>query len=294
MNETWNQAVLSNRRPLEPLPTEITPRLGDLSDIQAVIFDVYGTLVVSGSGDVGVADETGRGESISAAMSAAGVAVDRIPSIERLHAVIRGSNDERRSEDCPKPEVDIVECWRQVLSESSVEASTEQCNRLAAEYESRANPTWPMPDAMSVLRQLSGAETRIGIVSNAQAFTLSLVEDLAGKFGVDSILDPNLCVFSNRYRQAKPGPRLFEVLRGGLGRLGIAPEQAVYVGNDRLNDVWSAHQAGLRTAWFAGDRRSLRDRRDDPRVADLPHDIVLTRLNQLLDCLGHEKGSENE
>lgn len=280
----WSRSVIENRTPLAPLPTEIEPQLEDLSGLRAVIFDVYGTLVVSGSGDVGVADETARGEHLAAAMHTVGLGDAAVPSIEDLHGVIRRSNDQRVSDSCPKPEVDIVDCWRETLHQSGVHATTEQCHRLAAEYESRANPTWPMPDSREVLAQLASSGKQLGIVSNAQDFTLSLVEDLAGRFGVDSVLEPNLCVFSNRYRQAKPGPRLFEVLCGGLERRGIAPGEAIYVGNDRLNDVWAAHTAGLRTAWFAGDQRSLRDRSDDPRVAELSHDIVLTRLSQLLDC----------
>ncbi|MEO1524236.1 MAG: HAD family hydrolase [Planctomycetota bacterium] len=284
MKRDWNEAVLGNRRPLEPLPTEIKPKLGDLSAVRAVIFDIYGTLVVSGSGDVGVADETAKGDQIATAMKAVGLPINSTPTIEQLHGVIRKNNDARRSETCPKPEVDIVECWRETLVECGISASTEQSSRLAAEYESRANPTWPMPGASDLLRTLAAKGLMLGIVSNAQGFTLSLVEDIAGPFGIDSAFDSNLCVFSNRYRQAKPGPRLFEVLVAGLGRRGIMPQDAVYVGNDRLNDVWSAHEAGLRTAWFAGDRRSLRDRSEDPRVADLPHDIVLTHLSQLVDC----------
>ena len=46
-------AILSNRQPLDPIPTDYPPQLDVLKGIRAVIFDVYGTLVVSGSGDVG-------------------------------------------------------------------------------------------------------------------------------------------------------------------------------------------------------------------------------------------------
>ncbi|MCO8121217.1 HAD family hydrolase [Stieleria sp. TO1_6] len=290
----WNGAVVRNRQPLQPITTAVSAELKRLPGIKAVIFDVYGTLLVSGSGDVGSADDSDRGDWIAAAIDACGIAVGsgRIPTMDDLRREIQRSNQQRVSPSCPKPEVDIVAVWRRTLAGCGLEdpgdpksAWTATCVRLAAEYESRANPTWPMPAAVETLQKLSRMGMRLGIVSNAQGFTLPLVEDLAGRFGVDSVFDANLCVFSNRYRQAKPGPRLFDVLCDGLRRAGMSPSDAIYVGNDRLNDVWAATQAGLRTAWFAGDRRSLRDRNDDPRVAGLDQDIILTRLEQLLDCI---------
>jgi putative hydrolase of the HAD superfamily len=288
MSLQWSDAVVRHRKPLKPIDTAVASKLADLSALKAVIFDVYGTLVISGSGDVGTADETDRGSHLGEAIQAVGIqlAADRYPTIAELHRRIEETNRARHGEDCPKPEVDIVEIWRQTLTAcGAVNLSPEQCCRVAAEYESRANPTWPMPMAKEVLVELKRRELRLGIVSNAQQFTLPLVEELAGRFGVDSVFDPNLCVFSFRYRQSKPGPRLFDVLCQGLQRLQIRPSEAIYVGNDRLNDVWAAERAGLRTAWFAGDQRSLRARESDPRISGLPHDVVLTRLDQLLECL---------
>ena len=65
-------------------------------------------------------------------------------------------------------------------------------------------------------------------------------------------------------------------------RYGMMSEETLYVGNDMLNDVWTASQCGLRTALFAGDQRSLRMRGDDPRCADLEPDVIITKLSQLL------------
>lgn len=285
-------AMLNLRTPMAPLSTDVVERLQILTSIRAVVFDVYGTLVVSGSGDVGSADSGGLDERISEAMSASGLLTkpEQIASVADLHAVIRKLNDARQNENCPKPEVDIVAAWRLLLSDRGIQIPDNAAQRvvqLAVEYEARANPTWPMPQASELLHQLQVAGLPMGIVSNAQVFTLSLVKDLlvdgdlsAGGFDLD------LCVFSNRFRQAKPGPRLFDVLREGLARSGILPHEAIYVGNDMLNDIWAASQAGLRTAWFAGDARSCRPRSDDPRCRSLTPDLILTSLMQLPSCLG--------
>ena len=283
--------VIDNRKPLAPIDTDIEPMLSKMPDIRAVIFDVYGTLVVSGSGDVGSANKSDPGSKIGDALSAVGwyPPVLDVPGYgELLQNEIRSANEARRSDTCPKPEVDIVDVWRNVLLKADLEdlaSDTLRVVRLAAEYESRANPTWPMPGAGETLLRLRNSGVPMGIVSNAQIFTVPLVEDLLGANLGNGGFDLNLCVFSNRFRQAKPGPRLFDVLCAALAGGGIAPHQAIYVGNDMLNDVWAASQAGLRTAWFAGDQRSCRRRSDDSRCESLQPDIVLTEMLQLPDCL---------
>ena len=286
----WTGAVIDNREPMRPIPTDVQPQLQPVDGIRALIFDVYGTLVVSGSGDVGTVDESDRGTFIEAALKAAGFeSTSKINlTIDDLHRQIRDSNEARISATCPKPEVDIVDIWRRALAEQNVvmtNGATKRVVSLAAEYESRANPTWPMPGASELVAQIAATSLSMGIVSNAQIFTPLLVEDLAGASLVDAGFELGLCVFSNRFAQSKPGPRVFDALREGLARRGIDPSQAIYVGNDMLNDVWAASQAGLKTAWFAGDRRSLRRREDDPRCRSLRPDIVLTDLMQLPECL---------
>lgn len=287
----WVSGVLDHRQPLSPLATDVIAELQPLSDVRAVVFDVYGTLVISGSGDVGSADSTGSDTNIRLAMAAAGIdaPADQLPAVADLHQQIQHLNDGRRSESCPYPEVDIVEVWRRTLDRCGIELPphvSKSVVRLAADYEARANPTWPMPEAAELLSQLREAGIFLGIVSNAQIFTPVLVENLAAAESLPAAgFDLDLCVFSNRFRQAKPGPRMFDVLREGLARRGISPPQAVYVGNDMLNDVWAASQSGMRTAWFAGDARSCRQREDDPRCRSLRPDVVLTNLMQLLQCL---------
>lgn len=285
------RSVLDHRSEVKPLPSGVESKLVLLPGIKAVVFDVYGTLIVSGSGDVGSADTSDRGEHILSALMAVKLQdrLSSIPSSELLHSIIAESNRERVSGNCPKPEVDIVEVWRRVLQQSGLSMTERMVGDvvgLASNYEARANPTWPMPGAKTLLSRLKAGGIPMGIVSNAQIFTISLVEDLVtgedleqGGFALD------LCVFSNRFRQAKPGPRLFEVLCRGLKRQGISPQEAVYVGNDMLNDVWAASQAGLRTAWFAGDARSCRPRESEPRCQGLVPDVILTNLLELLECM---------
>ncbi|WP_168563939.1 HAD family hydrolase [Crateriforma spongiae] len=304
-NETLS-AVVQHQVPMDPLPTSVRPSLKPLRSIRAVIFDVYGTLLISGSGEVGAAvdpptvddpaSDAGVGERLDPVRRAIGAVcgVD-VPVVSKqgLIETIVHENDAHRGAERPNPEVEILDIWDKFLNRQEIRSlcgvshwDARVVSEVAARYESIANPTWPMPSAAKVITELRNRDFRLGIVSNAQVFTIDLVQALSDAALADGPFDLDLCVFSNRFRQSKPGPRLFDVLVRAMEKAGIAPEQAVYVGNDMLNDVWAAGNAGLKTAWYAGDRRSLRDRANDPRCRDKIPDLVVTELTQLLDCLG--------
>jgi putative hydrolase of the HAD superfamily len=287
----WIDQIVRHRSPLKPIPTDIKSKLVEIPAIRAVIFDIYGTLVVSGSGDVGSADVSQSTDHICGALKACELSLDSssIPTLESLKQLISETNLAARNEDCPKPEVDILDIWRRLLIQhefSEIADDISKVVRIATAYEARANPTWPMPGAAELLAGLKASDKVLGIVSNAQIFTPVLVEDICGSGSLEEAgFDLSLSLFSNRFRQSKPGPRLFEVLVASLARRNILPQEAIYVGNDMLNDVYAASVAGLRTAWFVGDARSWRPRADEVRCQNLQPDLVLGNLSELSDWL---------
>jgi len=272
-------AVIEHRDPMQPIPTGMSPRLVTLDPLRAVIIDIYGTLVISGSGDVGTSKARSQMDHATRAGQTRDSQLVR-REIERIHSI-------EKSESNPRPEVEILDVWQTVLKQTGRGAIADRPDAvalIAAKHEARNNPTWPMPDGGEVLDQLQRRGITLGIVSNAQVYTIPIVEQtidgpLASRFNLD------LCLFSNRYRSSKPGTMMFDRLVTAMRRSGLKPDQAVYVGNDMLNDVYAANQAGLKTALFAGDARSLRLREDHPACADLSPDVVLTEWAQLLDCI---------
>ena len=73
---------------------------------------------------------------------------------------------------------------------------------------------------------------------------------------------------------------MFEKLKEQLyNNYGILGKETLYVGNDMLNDIKTASLSGFRTVLFAGDRRSLRLRKDI--CQDIVPDTVITCLDQL-------------
>lgn len=272
-------------RPLDPRPTETSPRLARLADVRAVLFDVYGTLVISGSGDVGTHAAEDRSGAFLAALEAADLpALDGGRGVAALKAVIARHHAAAKAEGVDYPEVEIRTVWRDVFADLGAPApDAARLERFAVEYECRTNPTWTMPHAAEVLRGLKARGALLGIVSNAQFFTPHLfpahLGDTLDGFG----FDPDAQSWSYAHLRAKPGTFLYEHAAERLAQRGIGPEQVLYVGNDLLNDCTPAQQVGFRTALFAGDARSLRWREGDERVAATRPTVVVTDLRQLLE-----------
>jgi len=276
-------------RPLDPQPTTAEASLCGLQGMRAVLFDVYGTLLISGSGDISLSSGAARGSAATAALAAVGLqsladSVEGATVVQTLHAVVRASHAESPHEF---PEVIIEEVWSETLrrlGEAEDLATADIC-ALALEYECRVNPVWAMPGLGATLQTIRQAGLAMGIVSNAQAFTPTALSWLAGGSLPDLGFDTRLCHWSYAYRQAKPGKFLYQQAAQALRVQGIEPAQTLYVGNDMRNDVWPAAEVGFRTALFAGDARSLRLREDDPRSGELLADVVVTNLGQILTVL---------
>jgi len=274
----------------------MTPILVKIPNIKAILFDIYGTLFVSGSGDVGVSNNEAQSEFFLQAMMAGGCEptganVGRI-AMDAFFSEIARSHTEAREKGIDVPEVNICDIWQSVLrklastSHITCSPSIELATRMAAEYESRANPTSPMPHCESVIGQLTENDLALGIVSNAQVFTPLLFRAYLGRDVAELGFAEDLCVYSYAAGVAKPSLRIFgQVLRNLKDAYNISPRESIYVGNDMLNDVWTANQVGCRTCLFAGDARSLRLRRDDPRCRDLTPDCVITSLPELMEIL---------
>lgn len=279
--------------PLHPEATETPARLAPLANIRAVLFDVYGTLLISGSGDIGVAAAHPRGEALADTLQQAGFHLKEPDDVirqgpEDMQAVVKAYHGRQREQGADFPEVDIREVWETLLGQWSGEGQFLKqpepwpILEIAVDFECRVNPVWPMPEAESCLDALHAKGLPLGIVSNAQVFTPLLFPALMGRRLDELGFSEELCLWSYQIRRAKPSRAMFaDVLEVLQREHAISPQEVLYVGNDMRNDIWTAQSAGCRSALFAGDRRSLRLREKDPDCAGLEPDLVLTRLSQL-------------
>lgn len=279
--------------PLSPEPTGVSPVLHPLPGVRVVLFDIYGTLLVSASGDIGIRGSHADGKAALDAMRKAGwEALDSKAGTQAeavLKECILRKHEVLRKQGVDYPEVDILKIWTNVLSVLVDRAlirgdiSGDRVAQLAVEYECRTNPVWPMPGLTDLLAAIRAKGMGLGIVSNSQFYTPLLFDVFLGE-PVEALgFDTKLCSWSYQSGCAKPSIRLFQPVADVLGReRGLAPDQVLYVGNDMLNDIRPARELGWRTALFAGDRRSLRLRKDRPEMAGIEPDVVVTELRQLI------------
>jgi putative hydrolase of the HAD superfamily len=275
---------------MEPIPTGFPTHTAPLPGIRAVLFDIYGTLMMSAAGDINAGSLTNAGDAFSESLRSVDLAayVPDDDGAEILREEVQRSHQARRAEGVEFSEVDILCVWGRVLDRLDVpeEIVEDVTPALAVEYECRTNPVWPMPGLTDTLVALREQGLVMGIVSNAQFYTPLMFDALLDRSLEDLGFDAAADAWSYRLQEGKPSTRLYRTAIEGLQQLGIAPEETLYVGNDMLKDIWPAGSCGLNTVLFAGDGRSLRLREDDERCRGAKPDRVIRELSELLDILG--------
>ena len=276
------------------VPNGESPQLQKLTGIRAVVFDVYGTLISSGVGDISLASQSNRDASLRASLVENGFELSDASHEQaldqRLNAIICQHQAKRRLEGMDYPEVEIRSVWQELIHTMRKEnwidsvkgGEIEDC---IIDYECRVNPTQAM-NLLDTLQTIQERGLTMSIISNAQFYTELLFEAWVNQ-SIDSLnFSPACNVWSYQELIAKPSAQLYTIAADRLFQhLAIHPKEVLYIGNDIRNDIWPAQKIGFKTALFAGDDRSLRRRENDPDCAHVIPDLVLTDLAQIIDCL---------
>lgn len=152
-------------------------------------------------------------------------------------------------------EVEYPELIRELLGGFGVELTDGELDGfLAAEHAAWAPARVLGAHTHALLDSLRERGLLTGLVSNAFDPGWLLHEDLT-RMGLAERLDA--AVFSSEVGKRKPHPAIFEAM---LERLGVAPEDALFVGDRRLEDVQGAKELGMTTVqalWFRADDDEL-------------------------------------
>jgi putative hydrolase of the HAD superfamily len=268
--------------PLSPLPTPLN-QSGKLDKkIKCILFDIYGTLFISGSGDIGtVKKDSQETEKIEHLLEKFKIKRNAKTLLNHFFDTIEKQHEKLRKKGIDFPEIEIDKIWTLILDFKNLDIA----RAFALEFELIVNPVYPMPNLKEVLRELKNRHITLGIISNAQFFTPFLFDWFLKSDLKNLGFEPNLILFSYKFGHAKPSSFLFEVASSRLKDINIPTGSVLYIGNDMLNDIYPAQKAAFKTGLFAGDARSLRLRSDEPVCKNLSADIVITDLIQLLDYL---------
>lgn len=291
--EQISELVKQFCRPIQPIPSNEPKSLVRLKDIRGVVLDVYGTLLVSDSGEF--SNQTSERELAAFETACHFAKVEIEPGdesgVEIFKKGINCLRELRLTQGTSFPEIDIIDAWDWAFSQFALKG------RLAAQsseinlplfslvYELQQNPCWAMPEARTLLEKLQERGLVVAIVSNAQFYTRGILEELLARSLDELGIEPRRQFWSFEHGHAKPSDFLFLAAIEEFAKSGIQASQLIFVGNDMLHDLLPANRLGLRTALFAGDARSLRKRKEDLRVGSLKPDLVLEALTDLLECL---------
>lgn len=268
--------------PLSPLPTTLNP-IGKLEErIQCILFDIYGTLFISGSGDISIARQQSHlTQNLKSLLDR--YQITKTPQIllDDFFSSIDIEHKRLRKKGVDFPEVEIDRIWKRVLEIEDLDA----VRSFAVEFELIVNPVYPMPNLEKTLSVCKKSKVLMGIISNAQFFTPYLFNWFLDSSPEDLGFRSDLIFYSYQSGHAKPSPFMFEAAVKNLRNINISAYSVLYIGNDMLNDIYPAKMVGFKTALFAGDARSLRLRENHLKCQNLSADLVITDLIQILDHL---------
>ncbi|MDZ7718664.1 MAG: HAD hydrolase-like protein [Balneolaceae bacterium] len=283
--------------PLEPIDTETIPTLHELRDIRVIAYDFYGTLFISGVGDIGIDDGLANADLLLETLKNSGIEIldDSAGSagFNVYNQVVKEHIQSLKNDGIEYPEPDIRAVWQDVLdemrSEGLIKYSEEDsiAEIVSVEFEARMNPVWPMADAVDTLTYFNEKGLTQGIISNSQFYTPIVLEALTDHSLDELGFENEILNWSFKQHLKKPGLQFYQDFLDKLNTYNpdLSPGNVLYVGNDMLKDVYPAQHFGMKTALFAGDKRSLKWRKDDERCKDILPDLIITSLSQLKDCI---------
>jgi putative hydrolase of the HAD superfamily len=293
---------LQGLEPMAPEPTGMDPCLSSEIPLKAFVFDVYGTLLISDSGDI--EESVISSGNLKKAMKFSNIRIngndlnqeDILNEIlDEFVSEIKAFHERHRTTDKPYPEIDIQHIWETILtrnhSKGRIQLDGNQCIKcMTFIFEILSNPLFPMPGMQEVIHELSSRKIPLGILSNAQFYTpVVLNYFISGRLAEEEkvdYFDPDLTIFSYQFKRSKPDLYLFKVLASALKKkYSMHPGDVLFIGNDMQKDVHAGHVTGFRTALFAGDRKSLKLREDIDPVRNTRPDYIITDLRQLLSLI---------
>ncbi|MDD2706657.1 MAG: HAD family hydrolase [Verrucomicrobiae bacterium] len=216
--------------------------------IQAVFFDVYNTLLKLNPAP---ADANDRWRQLKKHLN-----LESLPDLARFQEaneiVIARHHVRARTIGIGYPEI----YWPQVVKLAwpvTTGLSPAALDDFLFAHARLVHSTTLNDGAANLLGELRGRKIPVGIVSNAQPYTLRELEEGLKKQGLSmDCFRPEICFWSFESGFSKPDPHVFSWLEGRLRRFGIQCSEALIVGDRLDNDILPAQSQGFQT-WMTAE-----------------------------------------
>ncbi len=242
----------------KPLPfdgRDILKILKRLKKPKVILFDIYDTLMASAVGDLEaqVKLKTGPDSFVKTAERFGFDSSIGEKWCELFFSEIEVEHEANRKLGISRCEVLVERIWQDILNKtvSGGRAQKIRVRDLAIYREMVANPVAPFQGIVELWNKLLSHSVQIGIVSNAQFYTLPILAWLL-EVNLDRYLNENLIILSCELGFAKPDPHFFRYVETRVRRSGFVPQDVWIVGNDPVNDIEASKPFGFTTVLFAG------------------------------------------
>lgn len=159
-----------------------------------------------------------------------------------------------------------TEIWVRALASEGIENEKLAANLGIFFQKRRRELQDRLPGAEEILHRLQKAGVRIGLLTNGAP---DLQREKIETSGLGMFFDA--AVVSGEIGTGKPEPAIFHHL---LEKLGVAPGEALMVGNSLARDIVGGKRAGLHTCWLALEG-------EDEPVGLVEPDYVIRSLGEL-------------
>jgi putative hydrolase of the HAD superfamily len=176
---------------------------------------------------------------------------DGLPEIEAMAADFREHYEPMFWLPGTLEEIEYPGLVRELLGRFGIEVSDDELNRYLEAEHAAWHPSRVLGGTThALLESLRARGLRIGLVSNAFDPGWLLHRDLE-QLGIAERID--FAVFSSEVGKRKPHPEIFE---RALEALGVAADEALFVGDRLYEDIRGANEVGMTTVqavWFRAD-----------------------------------------
>jgi FMN phosphatase YigB (HAD superfamily) len=227
---------------------EITEQ--QLEGIRVVLFDVYGTLLL-------VKPRPEKNHFVAGWWERhfAGSAPESLDA--RIDGLIASAHRRARDAGVAFPEIQWPQIVRQALCEEKAqrrngakveEISPDLLEDLAAGLAACQHEIELRPGTANLLRFLQERHLPLGIISNAQSYTLRELQTCLTAEGILAWpFEDAWCFWSWKFGFSKPSPAVFQIFSARAEALGWKSSQILYFGDRADNDIEPAKKAGWRT-----------------------------------------------